>query len=120
MTDAQRAACHGIIHTAATSGGGVAFGLAQLPCADAVVLVPIQITMVVSLGAVFGVHIIDAVAKGVVLGMAATYGGRGLTQVLFGWIPVLGNTLNAGTAFGLTEWMGWAVADKFDRGELRA
>jgi uncharacterized protein (DUF697 family) len=120
MTDDQRAGCHAIIHTASASAAGIGAGLAQLPCSDAVALIPIQIAMVVSLGAVFGVHIVEGTAKGVVLSSAAAFGGRAISQVLVGWIPFLGNAINASTAAGLTEAIGWAVADKFDRGEIPA
>ena len=65
MTDDQRAGGHAIIHTASASAAGIGAGLAQLPCSDAVALIPIQITMVISLGAVFGVHIVEGTAKGV-------------------------------------------------------
>lgn len=119
MTAGQRTDCRFIIHGAAAAATGVGAGLAQLPGADSALLIPIQIGMVVALGKVFGVHITDSAAKGVVLSMAATYGGRLVSQWLVGWIPGIGNAINAGTAAALTEWMGWAVAEKYDQGKLR-
>ncbi|MBS4879931.1 MAG: hypothetical protein KH138_06445 [Firmicutes bacterium] len=41
--------------------------------------------------------------------------GRGISQTLVGWIPGLGNAINAGTAAGLTEAIGWILADDFDK-----
>ena len=32
---------------------------------------------------------------------------------LLGWIPILGNDINAGTAFTVTEAIGWAIANDF-------
>lgn len=118
MTDDQRQKCHVIIHTASTATAAVGAGLAQLPLTDHAVIVPIQVTMIVSLGAVFDVHVTDSVAKGIALGMAAFFVGRAASQILLGWIPVLGNAINAATAAGITEAMGWAVANKFAKGEI--
>ena len=46
--------------------------------------------------------------------MAASYGGRFVSQLLVGWIPFFGNAVNVSTAVAITEKMGWAIADKFD------
>ncbi len=117
MTSDQKEKCHLIIHGAAASASAVGAGLAQIPMSDSAVIIPIQIGMVVALGQVFDQHITDAVAKGVVLGTAAGFGGRAISQVLVGWIPGVGNLINASTAAALTEAIGWAIADKFDRNE---
>ena len=120
MTPSQKESCHMIIHTASTAAAGVGAGLAQLPLSDHIVLLPIQVSMVVALGKVFDVNLTESAAKGVILtGMAATF-GRALSQVLIGWIPGLGNALNAATAAGITEAMGWAIAKRFARGEIIA
>ena len=119
MTDEQKEKCHVIIHGASTGAGAVGAGMAQLPMADNAVIVPIQVGMVLALGKVFNVELTEAAGKGVVLGMAATFVGRAASQVLLGWVPFLGNAVNAATAAGLTEAMGWGVAKKFDRGEIK-
>jgi uncharacterized protein (DUF697 family) len=118
MTSDQREKCHVIIHGAAASTAAVGAGLAQLPLSDSAIILPIQMGMVVALGAVFDKHVTDSAAKGAILGLAAGHVGRAVSQILFGWIPVLGNAINASTAAGLTEAMGWTIADKFSRGEL--
>jgi uncharacterized protein (DUF697 family) len=118
MTTDQKETCHLIIHGASTASAGVGAGLAQLPVADHVVLVPIQIGMIIALGKVFDIDLSEATAKGVALSMAGMYVGRGASQVLLGWIPGIGNALNAATAGLLTEAMGWAVAKRFDRCEI--
>ena len=119
MTTDQREKCHLIIHGASTAAAGVAAGLAQLPCADAALIVPTQIAMVVAIGRVFGVHISDSVGKGLVTSMAGMWLGKGIVSVAIGWVPFLGNAVNAATAAGITEAMGWIVADKFDQGEIK-
>ena len=118
MDSGQRKKCHAIIHTASGAAGAIGAGLAQVPLADNAVIVPIQVTMVLSLGLVFGVHLQKSAAEGVALGATATLVGRATSQVLLGWIPVLGNAINAATAAGLTEAMGWAVARQFERGRI--
>lgn len=113
MTSKQRKQCHGIIHSAALSGAGVAAGMAQLPGADAPVLIGIEVTMTISIGAVFGISLTESSAKSLVLASIGSYAGRGITQALVGWIPGFGNAINASTAFALIESLGWAIAKDF-------
>ena len=46
---------------------------------------------------------------------AAAIGGRTVSQFLVGWIPGLGNAINAGTAASITEGIGWYVAKNFSK-----
>lgn len=118
MTDSQRQACHIIIHGASTAAAGVGAGLAQLPLSDSVILIPIQVGMVIALGKVFDVELTEAAAKGAIFtGLAGTV-GRAVSEVLLGWIPGFGNALNAATAAGITEALGWGIAVRFEKGEL--
>ncbi len=119
MTDEQRSKCAKIIHAAAVSGAAIAGGMAQLPGMDAPVLMGIEITMTISLGAVFGVTIDESGAKSIVLATIGMIAGRGISQVLVGWIPGIGNLINAGTAAGVIEVLGWAVANDFTNGKNR-
>lgn len=119
MTETQRKKCHVIIHGAASSGAATAAGMAQLPGADAPVLIGIEISMTIALGAVFGISLTESAAKSIVLANLAAYAGRGISQVLVGWIPGLGNMINAGTALTLIETMGWAIAKDFDNNKNR-
>ncbi len=93
--------------------------MAQLPGLDAPVLMGIEITMTISLGSVFGVDLDESGAKSIVLATIGTIAGRGISQVLVGWIPGIGNIINAGTAAGIIEVMGWAVANDFANGKNR-
>lgn len=113
MTKDQRKKCHAIIHLAAGSAGAVGAGLAQLPGSDNAVIIPIQVTMTISLGAVFGRKIDESVAKATLATTTATVAGRAISQFLVGWIPVLGNAFNAATAAAITEAIGWALANDF-------
>lgn len=115
MTSKQKKECHAIIHTASTAAAGVGAGLAQVPCSDNAVIVPIQLTMVISLGKVFGISLTESAALSALTTAAASTIGRTVSQVLVGWIPGVGNAINASTAAAVTEAAGWAVAKDFDR-----
>lgn len=114
MTKEQKKKCHAIIHIASTSAAGVGAGLAQIPFSDNAVLVPIQVAMVISLGKVFGLSITESAAMSALTTAATTVVGRGVSQILVGWIPVVGNVINASTAAGVTEAAGWIIAKEFD------
>ena len=101
MNAKQKKECHTIIHTASVAAGGVGAGLAQIPGSDNAVITPIQLTMTISLGRVFGKSLSEASAK-----------------AALGWIPGIGNAINATTAAGITEAMGWLLAKEFDEGLL--
>ena len=118
MTSEQKSKCHVIIHGASSAAGAVGGGLAQIPCSDNAVIVPIQIGMIISLGAVFGKTISKTTAKSILKTGTATNVGRGISQILVGWIPVFGNVINATTAAGVTEALGWYVANAFDKDEF--
>ena len=103
MTAEQKKKCHAIIHAASVAAGGAGAGMAQIPGSDNAVITPIQLTMTISLGKVFGVTLTESAAKAAIGSLAASTVGRTVTQVLVGWIPGVGNAINATTAAGLTE-----------------
>lgn len=115
MTDDQKKKCHAIIHSASAGAAATGAGLAQIPFSDNAVIVPIQIGMIISLGAVFGAKITESAAKVTLSTVLATYAGRGISQALVGWIPGIGNAINASTAAAITESLGWFVAKDFDK-----
>ena len=55
MTIREKNLCRGIIHSASATVGAVGAGLAQVPGSDNLVITPIQLTMAISLGKVFGI-----------------------------------------------------------------
>jgi len=114
MTQDQEDKCHAIIHSAAGSGALAAAGLAQVPGADNLVLVGIEAAMIIALGAVFEIAIDESIAKSFIAGYAGTLVGRGISQFLVGWIPGVGNAINASTAAAVIEGLGWAAVKDFD------
>jgi uncharacterized protein (DUF697 family) len=113
LSKEQTAKCHAIIHTASVAAGGIGTGLAQIPLSDNLLLAPIQITMVISIGGVFGIKVTDGMAKGILSTLAASFIGRGVSQVLVGLMPVIGNIINTATAASLTEAVGWLAVKHF-------
>lgn len=105
--------CNIIIHSASAACGGVGTGLAQIPLSDTAVITPIQIGMIISLAAVFGLKITREFANSLLTGFGASIAGRAVSQVLVGWIPGLGNAINTATAAGITEAIGWSVVKGF-------
>jgi uncharacterized protein (DUF697 family) len=89
--------------------------MAQLPTSDNAALCAIEITMTISLGAVFGIEITRSVASGIAATTAGTLAGRAISQTLVGWIPGAGNVINAATAAAMIEALGWAIASDFER-----
>lgn len=118
MTNTEIALCNGIIHTASLAAGAVGAGLAQVPCSDNLLITPIQLTMAVSLGKVFDIDLDQSAAKAAVASAASATVGRAVSQVLAGWIPGVGNFINAATAASFTEAVGWIMAYEFERQSL--
>ena len=115
ITEDQKSKCNAIIHSHSLMCGGVGTGMAQIPLADNAVITPIQIAMIIELGLVFDQKISKTIAQSIISGASASLIGRGVSQVLFGWIPGLGNAINTATAAGLTEAIGWMAVDRFSK-----
>lgn len=105
--------CNRIIHGASVAAGTAGAAGAQLPVADNAVITPIQIGMIIALAKVFDRNLTKEAAFGVLKGAGAAFIGRGVSQVLVGWVPGLGNAINTATAAGLTEAVGWMSAGQF-------
>lgn len=118
MTKKQKSKCKKIIHAASVSAGGIGAGVAQIPGADNLAIKPIQIAMITALAGVFDKDLTEAGATAILGNLLASTIGRGISQVLVGWIPGIGNAINATTAAGLTETLGWTVAKQFDEDQM--
>lgn len=114
MTNKEMRLCSGIIHSSSLAAAAVGGGLAQVPTSDNLVITPIQLTMTISLGKVFGINLDQSSAKAAIASAVAATIGRTTSQVLIGWIPGIGNIINATTAATVTEAIGWIVAKEFE------
>jgi uncharacterized protein (DUF697 family) len=108
---------HGAIHTASAASAAVGAGLAQVPGSDMPVIVSLQTAMIIAIAEVHGVTIKKTAAADLLLTFSASVGGRALSQLLVGWIPGLGNAINASTAAAITEAIGWAAHAFFSKAD---
>ena len=69
--------------------------------------------MTISLGHVFGKSLTESTALATIGTMTTTTVGRAISQALVGWIPGVGNAVNAVTAASITEALGWLPAEEF-------
>ncbi|WP_019613662.1 hypothetical protein [Psychromonas ossibalaenae] len=104
-----------IIHSSATAAATAGAGLAQAPGSDSALITPIQIAMIVSIGKVHQQELSFTAATSTLSAVSAGYVGRAVSQVLVGWIPGLGNVINASTAFAITEAIGWGANALLER-----
>lgn len=105
--------CNLIIHTASAAAGAVGAGLAQIPVSDTLIIKPVQLAMTISLGQVFGIELSQSAAESAAGSAAATMIGKAACNLILGWIPIVGNVINATVAAALTEGMGWILAEQF-------
>jgi uncharacterized protein (DUF697 family) len=115
MTNEQRKKCEEIIHSVAAGTGAVGAGLSSTLVADTAVITPMQAKMIEDLGNVFGVEKGTAVMQGTISSVVAGIVGKNLVKIVTGWIPIAGNIINAATAAGITEAIGWMAVDQFER-----
>ncbi len=105
---------HGIIHTAAVATGAVGAGMAQVPGSDLPVIAGLQTTMIMAIGHEHDVSLTRGTAADLLLTFTSAAVGRTVSQALIGWVPGLGNVVNAATAAALTEAVGWAADAYFE------
>ncbi len=109
-----------IIHAAAVASAGTAAALSRKNIfgsflkADTPVLTTIAVGMVIALGKLFDRDIGSTTAVALLskyIGAGARVAGA---KSLVGWIPLLGNAVNATLTFGFTEALGWKIYNYFD------
>ena len=99
----------GIIASATTAAAGAA--AVPIPFSDAAVIVPIQVGMIASLAALYGLR--EEAVKQAALPFVAKVTGVFLATNLLKLIPGLGSTINATVAAALTGAMGLYVKSTF-------
>jgi uncharacterized protein (DUF697 family)/GTP-binding protein EngB required for normal cell division len=105
---------HTVVVSAATVAAGI--GAMPIPFADAALIIPVQISMLAGISAVWGLPLstafVGTLISGAVTGSAGTILGRAAVGALFKLIPgagsVVGGTINASTASLLTTAFGEA------------
>lgn len=114
ISNEERKKIHAIIHSASAASASVGAGLAQIPLSDNALITPIQIGMIISIGLVLDIELSKSSATAILGTVATSTIGRSISQVALGWMPGIGNTINASTAIAVTEATGWATVKYFE------
>ena len=104
-----------IISTAATAAGAAVFAN-PVPISDFLILVPIQIGMVIKLGAIYGETIDKQSAVEIVTTLGAGVATRVIFQTVVSWVPGVKNVLGPPVASAATYGIGMA-AKKYLQGQ---
>lgn len=110
----KRQRAHGVVAGAAVAAGSA--GAAPLPFADALAIIPLQISMLAGINAVWGLPLstsfLGMLVSGAITGSAGTAAGRAAVGALLKLIPgagsVIGGVINASVAATLTTAFGEA------------
>ena len=110
----KRQRAHAVVASAALAAGGA--GAAPLPFSDALAIIPVQISMLAGISAVWGLPVsttfLGTLVSGGLTGSAGTIGGRAVAGALLKLIPgigsVAGGAISAGVASTLTVAFGEA------------
>ena len=114
-----RRKCHETIHFATLTAAIV--GFSPIPFSDAVLLVPIQLTMMMRLYKIFGASWSEALAKGITKELVVVGLGRSLVGNVLKFVPavgtIAGGAINATVATTITEALGWVTVKMLNDGE---
>jgi len=117
IPEAEREKCHYVIHSASVAAGGI--GFIPIPGADIVPICAVQVTMIMGLARIFGIPITKDVAEAQAKAYLVGQFGKLLAGQLTKLIPFAGSAANATVAVGLTEYLGWEVAEDFYQKSLK-
>ncbi|WP_430597277.1 YcjF family protein [Enterococcus sp. AZ177] len=111
--------CHKIVHAASLTAAII--GCSPIPFSDALLLVPIQLTMMARLHKLFGQSWSESMGKSigkeiVVVGLGKSAVGN-LIKLLPGVGTVAGAAINATVASSITETLGWVTVKMLNDGE---
>ena len=105
---------HAIIHGNAIEAGAVGFSTAQIP-GDRFVIGAVQINMIILIGSEFGEKIDKAAALAIATTVVASVIGVEVANGIIKYWPGVGNFSNAGVATSVTETIGWATVQHFEK-----
>ncbi len=104
--------CNFIIHSAGIAAAVVS--AVPIPCVDGMMIDAIQTAMGAALGTVYGTDIVDiSKSTAATVKISSTVGKR-LSRAMIGSIPAAGQLIKGGTAFAVTESVGWMLAKNLE------
>ncbi|RZI49949.1 YcjF family protein [Lactococcus kimchii] len=119
LDEKTRKKCHETIHFATLAAAIVAFS--PIPFSDALLLVPIQLTMMLRLHKIFGASWSEGLAQGITKELVVVSLGRSVVGNTLKFIPavgtVTGGLINATVATTITETLGWVTVKMLNEGE---
>jgi small GTP-binding protein len=106
------------VHTAIITASAIsaAVALIPIPIADIIVLTPLQLTMIVGIGAYYGIEVDVKRSAEFVMTVGAGVGLREATRQLVKFVPGFGTALSAAIAFAGTFALGEAAKLWFKKG----
>lgn len=117
--DETKKKSHRIIHYAAVTAAII--GFSPIPFSDAVLLVPVQLTMMARLHKLFGQSWSEGMAKGITKELVVVGLGRSAVGNILKFIPaagtIAGGAVNATVALTITETLGWVTVKLLNDGE---
>ncbi len=116
IPEPEKTKCNYVIHTASVAAGGI--GIAPIPGADILPICAVQVTMILGLARIFNVSITKEVAEAQAKAYMVGNFGKMLAGELSKLVPIFGSATNATVAVGLTEYLGWEVAEDFYKKSL--
>lgn len=119
VDEPTRKKSHSIIHAASLSAAIVA--CSPVPFSDAILLVPIQLTMMARLHKLFGQSWSKSLGKSLSREFVVVGLGRSAVGNILKFIPVVGTiagaAINASVAVAITESLGWVTVKMLNDGE---
>lgn len=109
-----------LIIAGASGTAAIAAGAAVFPGADAALLLPIQISMVVALSREFGVAPSESLLTSTVYATVAQAFGKSTAGLLLRWTPVAGSVVRGGVAATMTVAVGRLAVERLKAAEARS
>lgn len=116
MTEAERRAkATKIIDDIAKTAATATAVFSQVPGMGAATLTKLYLEMVNKIASLFNQELESQAARTLVLTGCKRYAGAIFEKSVLGWIPLVGNAINAKITFDLTKNVGWFFYDYFDK-----
>ncbi|MGZ5050759.1 MAG: hypothetical protein ACXWAS_06845 [Methylobacter sp.] len=114
IQEQRRAKAEKIIDDIARSAAGLTATFSQIPGMGAATLTKFYLEMAGKIAALFDQKLESKAAQSLVLEGCARYSTPLLQKSVLGWIPLLGNIINAKITYDVTRKIGWFLYDRFD------
>ncbi|HEX5350567.1 MAG TPA: YcjF family protein [Trichococcus sp.] len=119
VDEEKRKKCHKTVHAASLTAAII--GFSPIPFSDAVLLVPVQLTMMSRLHKIFGQSWSESLGKSLSRELIVVGLGRGAVGNILKLVPAVGTVagaaINATVASTITESLGWVTVKMLNDGE---